>query len=496
MKKNFLKSALLMMALGMAFVSCQDDVADELTIGTGEDGVKEVTINRIGGIIELPIVTNTEWKASLPADCDWVGLSDSIGTGNHTLEIFVDYNDPRFAEERRVDLVVTAGDQTKSIRVRQYVGITDGENAAYISDELGFNDLYLTRGLGQGINISATKEIEMVKNPLFTKATLDALAKQNPLYKDIVTETSDPQLIGQVGVKDSLSAKPEHLGVKATINVAYGLFKLDIYGEYIMGNFTERNNYKFDVSYEVPRVMATVDAPTLEAIADEENTVKYAFTPGFTRARQNVINSITAAKLSDDEYEKLAECDPATWETSKMKKIKSALTQLNTNYGAVYVSQTKLGGSCTMHIECDTTAIQDTTIVSGQIKTAITVGLLKVDADVSASYSQLATSILRNGSYAFSIRGGSSDTNQNLTQSLGIDKSKIDAVGINKELAKWMGTIPTELTSDVAKQNMSVIDMGYMPIWGMFPFEYSDIIRAWYIMHYKDKKTLVNLEEL
>ena len=73
MKKNFLKSAMLMMALGMAFVSCQDDVVDELTLGTGEDGAKEVTINRIGGIIELPIVTNTEWKASLPADCDWVG---------------------------------------------------------------------------------------------------------------------------------------------------------------------------------------------------------------------------------------------------------------------------------------------------------------------------------------------------------------------------------------------------------------------------------------
>ena len=35
MKKSFLKSAMLMMALGMAFVSCQDDFADELTLGSG-----------------------------------------------------------------------------------------------------------------------------------------------------------------------------------------------------------------------------------------------------------------------------------------------------------------------------------------------------------------------------------------------------------------------------------------------------------------------------
>lgn len=479
----------------MGFTACQDDV-ENITLQLGEEDGKEVSINRIGGMLEVPITTNGSWKASLPGDCDWIALGDSIGNGNHVLEVFVDYNDPRFAEERRVDLTVTAGEQTKTIRVRQYVGLTDGENAAYINDSVGFNDLYLTRGIGSGINIAATKEIDMVRDPLFSKATLNELVKKFPVHKEIITETVDPQFIGKVGVRDSLSETSQHLDVKASINVSYALFKLDIHGEYQMGNFTDANNYKFDVAYEVPRVMAAVDASSLEALAEEEETAKYAFSSGFRAARQKVITAIETAKLSDEEWRNLENGDVTAWNATTTNNIKRALKNLNNKFGAVYVSQARLGGSCTMHIECDTTAIQDTTIVSGKIKTAITVGLLQVDADISANYSQLATSVLRNGSYAFSIRGGSAQTNKDLTLSLGIDKSKINVAGITEELAKWTGTIPTELTSNEAKQNMAVIDMGYMPIWGMFPFEYSDIIRAWYIMQYKDKKTFVDLEEL
>lgn len=495
MKKNFMKSAMLLMALGTAFVSCQDDVVDELILGTGEDGAKEVTINRIGGIIELPIVTNTEWKASLPTDCDWVGLSDSIGTGNHLLKIFVDYNDPRFAEERRVDLMVTAGDQTKSIRVRQYVGITDGENAAYINDSIGFNDLYLTRGLGLGVNIAPTSETDLLKYPLFNKSTLDELAKKDAKYKNVITETSDPQLIGNVGVKDTLEKRPQKLNIEATINVAYGLFKLDIHGSYKMGKFTDANNYKFDVAYDVPRVMATADGPTLEALADDTPNANYAFTPGFVKARQTVITSLDKAELSDDELDKLASGDKSAWNASKLRSVRNALTKLNDNYGAFYVSRTKLGGSCTMHIECDTTALMDTTIVNGDIAASFKNGMLDVSADVKAEYSNIASVVLRKGAYAFSIRGGSAQSNQDLTLALNVDKSQINVGGINKELANWIGTVPTELTSNEALQNMAVIEMGYMPIWSLFPTEYFDIVRAWFIMKYEGKNTIIDLND-
>lgn len=492
MKKNYFT---LMAAVAvMGFTACQDDIED-ITLQLGEEGTKEVNINRIGGIIEVPITTNGEWKASLPGDCDWLGLGDSIGSGNHMLEVFVDYNDPRFAEERRADLTVTAGDQTRTIRVRQYVGITDGENAAYINDSIGFNDLYLTRGLGFGVNIAPESEIDLLKYPLFSKCTLDELAKKDAKYKNVITETSDPQLIGNVGVKDTLEKRPQKLNIEATINVAYGLFKLDIYGKYKMGKFTDANNYKFDVAYDVPRVMATADGPTLEVLADDKDYSNYAFTPGFVTARKNVITSLDKAKLSDDELDKLASGDKSAWNASKLRSVRNALTKLNDNYGAFYVSRTKLGGSCTMHIECDTTALMDTTIVNGQITASFKNGMLDVSADVKAEYSNIASVVLRKGAYAFSIRGGSAQSNQNLTLALNVDKSQINVGGINKELANWIGTVPTELTSNEALQNMAVIDMGYMPIWSLFPIEYFDIVRAWFIMKYEGKNTIIDLND-
>lgn len=494
MKKNFLKSAILMMALGMAFVSCQDDVADELTLGTGEDGAKEVTINRIGGIIELPIVTNTEWKASLPADCDWVGLSDSIGTGNHTLEIFVDYNDPRFAEERRVDLVVTAGNLIKTIRVRQYAGITDGENSAYINDSVGFNDLYFTRGLGCGINISPVSEGDMVRSPLFSKPLLDVLATKNTIYEGIIAESTDPRLIGRVGVRDTLATTPQGLNIDAAINVTYGLFKLDIKGTYKMGHSHTKNNYKYDVSYVVPRVQASADVPTLRTLLNNKDLAMYAFTPGFLEDRQNIIDKLE--QLTDEELDKLVTGDPVAWESSrKVRNINNAISLLNDDYGAAFVTSARLGGSCTMSIECDTTALLDTTIVTGSIKTAIEAGLLTVKADVAASYYNISDSILRKASYAFEIRGGSAETNKNLTQSLNLETTQINSAAINNELGAWIGTIPTNLTSEEAMQNMAVIDYGYRPIWNLFG-DYYDVVRGWYLMKYKDKKTFIDIDKL
>ena len=148
-----------------------------------------------------------------------------------------------------------------------------------------------------------------------------------------------------------------------------------------------------------------------------------------------------------------------------------------------------------MSIECDTTALLDTTIVTGSIKTAIEAGLLTVKADVAASYYNISDSILRKASYAFEIRGGSAETNKNLTQSLNLETTQINSAAINNELGAWIGTIPTNLTSEEAMQNMAVIDYGYRPIWNLFG-DYYDVVRGWYLMKYKDKKTFIDIDKL
>ena len=124
-----------------AIVACKDDASD-ITFRIGEDGVSEVSINRLGGCISVPVQANGKWTASLPEDCDWAGLGTNGGNSSGNIEIYVDYANPTYVKsDRSTQLTVTSGGDSRILRLRQYVGLSDGENAAY-NDSTGFSDLY------------------------------------------------------------------------------------------------------------------------------------------------------------------------------------------------------------------------------------------------------------------------------------------------------------------------------------------------------------------
>ena len=493
MRKIFYLMAMAIAAV--TFTACSDDKTDDANLVIGEDGAKEVTINRLGGVIDVPITCNGTWTASLPEDCDWAGVSDANGRGNKQLEINVDYLNPSVVDaDRSAILTVTAGDKKQTIKIRQYVGLEDGENAAYL-DATGFNDLYTTRGLGLGFNIMPTENnIVVTKNQIISKQTLDKLAKEDDEFKDIITETTDPSEIGKAGPTEVGHFDSQHLDVNATIQVTYGLFKLGINGHYKMGQTNDKQNYQFYAGYTVPRVKAILNTATLEEIADDKTYLDAGFTRGFKGTRKKIIAQFeTDAKTANyaSDRLKLAAGDAATW--AKYADLESELRALDTKFGPLYVASATIGGDLTMEITCDTTAVTDSIIAGGEVTASFTTGLLTLSGDVKVNYSKIATDVLKKGVYAFTVRGGSTAAQKGLNDALGMDKAKINTANIQAKISEWVNSIPNDLTGEEAYRNLSAYEQGLAPTWGLFPGKYQSVIRGFFLYLYKDKNTLVDL---
>lgn len=481
----------------MVFVSCTDEKVD-INLTVGQDGAKETTINRLGGTVTVPINTNGEWTATLSDDCDWAEVTESTGKGDKQLKIEVDYLNPIFEEaDRMATLTVTAGNKVQVIRIRQYVGLEDGVNEAYL-DKTGFNDLYLTRGLGFGFNIAPTpQKVTLTRNAIIDNASLNNLVKNNESFKNIIRESTDPSIIGKAGPTEKFHKDSQHLGITASINVTYGLFTLDISGSYNMGQKNDNQQYKFYSGYTVPRVMALLNAPDLEAVANDESLNTLAFTKGFMNTRADVIeqfeeDSQNSSYSSDQRL--LTKGDSATWE--KYDDLMFVLHELDKKYGAAYVSSATLGGSLVMEISCDTSAVKDTTKVHGEITTEITNGLLHVDAHVSADYAKSAEDLLKNGIYSFSVKGGTPTTQMGINDAMGISQAKIDFYNIQNKISDWINSIPNKLESEEAYENIAVYEQGLAPIWGLFPRKYRNVIRGYFIYAYKGRKTIIDIEDL
>ena len=181
--------------------------------------------------------------------------------------------------------------------------------------------------------------------------------------------------------------------------------------------------------------------------------------------------------------------------TTIATRLRSALRAIDSNYGPLYVASAILGGSLVMEINCDTTSLTDSTKVHGDIFENFKSGLLKIDAGVTADYSHIINDVLKNGTYSFFIRGGSNDSHDSIQSSLRMDKAKIDVSNIHKQIGAWMKTIPTDLTSKEAYENIAAYEQSYAPIWALFPSDYSDVIRGYFLFLYKDRKTMVDLHD-
>ncbi len=509
-----MKKIIYLMAMAIAavtFTGCTDN-NDDINLTLGQDGATEVTINRLGGVIEVPITCNGTWKASLPEDCDWARVITTEAKGLGKIIVTSDYYAPDNTEDRSTMLTVISGDKTQTIRVRQYLGLKDGENdgATILTDAWGETVL----GLGCNIIVDegASEDKLFKKNAVVSPENAKYIAANSMKYNRVFVSSSNAADIGEEGTKKENNEKWDTLGIRASVSVTYGLFKLKIQGQYKSNEKEVKNKLNYQTEYQAPRAVAWVGAADLASLAtttitrkkypDEEEYTKMrqlqdiAVCPGFDNLR------VTIMELFDEEY---ADSDlPAadsTWTIPS--KIRTKLASLDTKYGPVYVSRVLMGGSTFLNLEYDSVYVADTLQLSGSIDLEITSGLLNVKAGVQAGYAKVAKNIMENSKSTFTVRGGDKDKRSILANSLTLKSTEVnkqvtkdlDINAVHNALKEWSASIPDGAPTMANRDLYAPISYGYSPVWDLFG-DYAALVKEYFVRKYKNKNTIVNLEDM
>lgn len=513
-----MKKFFYLMSMGfiaVSFTACNEEKIDDGSLVLGEDDAKEVTINRLGGFIEIPVTATGEWTASLPEDCTWAKVINDEDSGTGAVTIFTDYLNPENGEDRRADLTVTSGKTTKSIRIRQYLGKHDGENDnATVSEDAWGNTV-----LGMGVNIVNTGNGEdgMFKgNWVTSSANAKQIAQQSNRYNRVFVSTTSAADIGSEGVAKELHSKMDTLGIHASVSVTYGLFTLKIEGDYESNETEVQNKVSYSTEYQAPRAKAWLGARDLAALAnstvsrriyeDEEeykqmrNLKNMALTGGFDEDRAAIMDKFDEIFAKYDDEADIPEAD-STWKIPS--RLNSMLKSLDTNYGPVYISSILMGGSTFLNIEYDSIFVTDTLHIDGSIKVDITSGLLNVKAGVEAGYLKTSKNIMEHSKSTFMVRGGSTDKRSAVMNALTLKETQVDKEvtkdldieRVHQALAEWSASVPNGEPKESNKDLFAAISYGYSPVWAFFG-EYASYVREFFIRTYKNKDTLLDLESM
>ena len=181
MKKLFYLMAMAVVAV--TFTACSDNETTNFVINNGN---AEVAINRLGGMVEIPVTASGDWTATISGnekdELPWSDLRQTKGNGSAKLIVDVDYLDPTLQiQNRKAQVTVKSGDETQVITVRQYIGLSDSE-AADNSGEF-YGDLWHNKGIGKGFNPEAG---EMTSNFVLNIDNVIILAETNDIVNGFV----------------------------------------------------------------------------------------------------------------------------------------------------------------------------------------------------------------------------------------------------------------------------------------------------------------------
>ena len=209
MKKNYFKlaafAAIMTMSMaGMTSCSDNENLSEASPAAVINDQLNEVSINRLGGYIDVPVMANGNWTAEVKSNTKhaWACVTMKEGSGATRLQVIVDPLSPRLQiQERSAEIIIKSDEGEKVVRLRQYVGLKPGETAANDDSEV-FYDVWFSKGLGAGFDpITGTQTGSMILN----MQGIQKLATENPtLYRGLVRQTSNVNARDEVELVDKL----------------------------------------------------------------------------------------------------------------------------------------------------------------------------------------------------------------------------------------------------------------------------------------------------
>lgn len=476
MKKFFYLMAMTIVAV--AFTACTDDeTSSNLMIN---NGATEVTINRLGGSVEIPITANGEWTATISGnemdELLWSDVEQAKGNGNGVLTVDVDYLNPALQmHERKAQITVKSGDKTQTITLRQYIGIKDGESAPNDGTEY-YPDLWHGKGIGKGLNPLTG---DMSPNFVLNIKNVINLAKDED-YSTLFTQETRPGMTADVLLQDTLRDNLDSLGVHCMINVKFAKFTLGLEVDYKNKGQQVEHQAIYTGSQDLEYLYASTSSSDIAALLEEEwdeennkwvsnaDKSKKVVSPGFRSAWANVMKN----KDNDAEFTKV-------------------VNKMISQFGPVFVDGATLGGSVFTAIEYDSLSVEDNFKVNGKITARVALAAIQINGQIDAGYSKEGTDIWQNSHFYCAISGGAQSSYSKLLEQM--NSNTPDRTALRDAAKEWMETIRN---SNDNNDNTAVISVEYTGIWNLFPWDVADKIKDVVLDYYKDKKTCISIDDM
>lgn len=472
MKTIMMKSAIFAMAMTVAaaFTACSDD--DNETSLVVNNNETTVSINRLGGSIEIPISASGDWTAEVTEDDNelaFAGCLTESGSGDAKLQVNVDYLDPKAQkQERTANLVVKCGDKTQTIRIRQYIGLKEGETAPNASTTPYF-DLWFNKGLGCGLNPLTGDMTSPVLNIYGIKK---AMTEDKNHYGTLVRQTTHMNAANDVLTLDTLEDNKVGLTADASIEVSYLKFKLKLTVNYKNTDQQVVNVKSYQAEQKLVFLDSYVDNMTIMDQLDSDKKISSGITKNmFSMGFQGMYKKINAAADS--------------------AKRAPYIQRLISGYGPVYVTGAELGGSLFAAIRYDSIMAKNDFSVGGKLDMKLALGPVQIGANVDVNYSRNGKDIWSSSHHWAECSGGDQQAIAQLASLVNMSKPDPDRV---QELGKlWANSI---VSSDDEKDNTTLVKVSYAPIWELFSDDIAEEIKAYVKKYYAGKTVGINLENL
>jgi len=465
--------------VAVIFNSCTSDPEkDEFVINNGEP---EVTINRLGGSVEIPITTPGEWEASIVKGNDnraWCNLNKTHGTASDKIIVNVDYFSLKYQKQNRtVSIQVKSGQKTETVLLRQYIGLTDGETASNDESNQYYPDLWEGKGVGRGLNaLTGDQSNDFVVNIM----NVIEYAKQ-PKYSTLFSQTTEPGMsVGAVWC-DSLENNLDSLRVTMQINVKFAKFKLGITGEYKnLGTIVEHAS-TYNGSQDLSFLSSKLSVADLKHYLSEdwdETTNKWK-----TGKEELISHNLLSCGFLDKYEEIMTSEDDEELEDY-------VINGLLGTYGAFIVSGATLGGSIFTSIQYDSLAVCDNFHISGGITANYMQAAIDISGDVEAGYQKTGLDIWQSSNYYCEVSGGNQDAYNALLEQMEVNTP--DRAKLTDAAQNWMKSI----TCSSEQNNAALIKMNYTGIWNLFPSKVARKIKKIIEDEYASTPSFVDIEKM
>ena len=473
--KPIIKSIFMAIA-AMAVVSCADNDNEGSFVVNG--GAKEVSINRLGGNVKIPIQVSGDWTATITNNerngLLWSEVRQVKGNGPGTLTVDVDYLNPSLQiPERKALVTLKSGDQSQVITLRQFIGLEDGEKVPNSTEY--YPDLWHNKGVGKGFN-PATAAVS--NNDVLNIKNVIEMA-ETPDYSTLFAQEDRPGMTADATINDTLSNNLDSLGVHCIINVRYATFTLSIEADYHNAGIQMDDAQTYTASQDLEYKVASTSTADIEAILEDawndttktwkkDSLARKVLAVGFLPKWANVM------KYRDDET-----------------KFHRAIDDILTNYGPVFVDGATLGGSVFTAIQYDSTAVHNDFLIEGKLTTEVALAAIKISGEVNADYAEKGQDVFEKSHYRCDVSGGDQDAYAALLEQLNSMKPQPDEI---KDAAqKWMQSI---VSSTDESDNTAVINIQCIGIWNLFPFDVADSMKEYIMQKYAGKKLCFDLNSM